>query len=101
MSFDDWKLKQPMSPSVPAPLPRQKPPCMWAQSSITFRPRACAISVMRSMSAMREPRCTGRMARVSGVIAASIFAASMHQVSGSMSTKTGLKPWTSAANAVA
>ena len=44
------------------------------------------------MSAGRPNRWTGQIARVRGVIAASIRAASMQYVSGSMSTKTGVAP---------
>ena len=42
------------------------------------------------MSAGRPNRWTGQIARVRGVMAASIRAASMTYVSGSMSTKTGV-----------
>ena len=44
------------------------------------------------MSATRPKRWTGQIARVRGVIAASIFFASIRYVSGSMSTKTGVAP---------
>ena len=52
-------------------------------------PCRSAIAMIRSMSATRPNRCTGKIARVRGVIAASIRPASMRYVSGSMSTKTG------------
>jgi len=64
---------------------------MWAQSSMTFRPRALRDLRDASMSAMREPRCYGQDRARIGVIAASIFDASMHHVSGSMSTKHRLE----------
>jgi hypothetical protein len=49
------------------------------------------MALMASMSATWPYRLTGMMAFVRGVIAASISAASMLQVSGSMSTNTGLR----------
>ena len=45
-----------------------------------------------SMSATSPKRWTGQIARVRGVIAASICFASIRYVSGSMSTKTGVAP---------
>jgi hypothetical protein len=50
------------------------------------------MALMASMSATWPYRLTGMMARVRGVIFASISPASMLQVSGSMSTNTGLPP---------
>ena len=51
------------------------------------------LSIARKLlPAMREPRCTGKIARVSGVMCRSICLTSMHHESGSMSTNTGLKP---------
>src|SRR5664280_1948552 len=47
---------------------------------------------MASMSAITPKRLTGQMARVRGVMAASIRPASIRYVSGSMSTKTGEAP---------
>ena len=44
------------------------------------------------MSAITPKRLTGQMARVRGVIAASIRPASIRYVSGSMSMKTGVAP---------
>ncbi len=49
------------------------------------------MALISSMSATWPYRLTGMMARVRGVMAASISAASMLQVSGSMSTNTGLR----------
>ena len=54
-------------------------------------PVAAAISMIGSMSAIRPCRCTGMIALVRGVIAASISAGSIVQVTGSTSTKTGLR----------
>ena len=53
------------------------------------------------MSATRPNRWTGQIARVRGVIAASICFASIRYVSGSMSTKTGVAPVERIAFAVA
>ena len=50
------------------------------------------MALMASMSATWPYRLTGMMALVRGVIAASISAASMLQVSGSTSTNTGVAP---------
>ena len=48
--------------------------------------------MIASMFAGSPNRCTGMIARVCGVIAASIFAGSMLNVSGSMSTITAVAP---------
>ena len=53
------------------------------------------------MSAGRPPMCTGMMAFVRGVIAASIFSGSRLCVPGSTSTKIGTAPTASAARPVA
>ena len=53
------------------------------------------------MSAACPYRCTGRMARVRGVMAASRRAGSMVQVRGSTSTNTGVAPTALIASAVA
>ena len=53
------------------------------------------------MSAHWPYRLTGMIARVRGVIAASICDASMLQVSGSMSTNTGFAPSSTIISAVA
>src|ERR1035437_689518 len=47
------------------------------------------IAAMASMSHTFPPRCTGIIARVPGVMAASIFVASIWNVAGSVSTKIG------------
>ena len=85
----------------PTQCPCQKPPGICEQSSITRRPWRWALSMIASISAMREPRWTGRMARVRSVTAASAAVASMHHDSGSMSTKTGTAPMYIGAAAVA
>ena len=61
----------------PAPLPRHLPPCACAQSSTIFSECFRAIAGRASMSANRMPRCTGKIARVLGVMAASAAPASM------------------------
>ena len=53
------------------------------------------------MSATWPYRLTGMMARVRSVMAASISRASILQLSGSMSTKTGLPPSSTIISAVA
>ncbi len=49
----------------------------------------CAVAMIVSMSATEPPRCTGRISRVCGVMAAAILRASIWKVSMSVSTKTG------------
>ena len=56
---------------------------------------------MGSMSAHWPYRLTGMMARVRGVMRASISVESMLQVSGSMSANTGVPPSNTIASAVA
>ena len=73
----------------------------WALSSITFRLCFSAIAQMAGMSAHWPYRCTGMMALVLGVMAASIFFGSMQRVLGSQSTNTTVAPTTHAASAVA
>jgi hypothetical protein len=60
-----------------------------------------AISRIGSMSAGQPWMWTGMMARVRGVIAASILAGSIVYVFGSMSTKTGMAIWCITQEAVA
>ena len=60
-----------------------------------------AIALMASMSHTWPYRLTGMIARVRAVIAASIFEASIRQVSGSMSTNTGRAPSSTIISAVA
>ncbi len=59
---------------------------------MTLSPWRRAIAMMGSMSAGCPYRCTGRMARVAGVIAASIRAGSRLYLRASGSTGTGVAP---------
>ena len=59
---------------------------------MTASPCLPAISMIRSMSAIWWPRCTGMIARVRSVIAASTRSGSIVQVSGVTSTNTGIAP---------
>lgn len=59
------------------------------------------MALMASMLATWPYRLTGMMARVRGVMAASIRPASMLAVSGSMSTNTGTPPASTIISAVA
>ena len=59
------------------------------------------MALIASMSATCPYRLTGMMARVRGVMRASISVASMLQVSGSMSTYTGTPPNSTITSAVA
>ena len=63
-----------------------------AASSMTATPAFAAASRTGSMSAHRPYRCTGMMARVRSVSAASTAAGSRLYVAGSMSTSTGVAP---------
>src|SRR6185437_11646174 len=63
-----------------------------AQSSITLRSCLRAISMIGSISQGLPAKCTGRIARVRAVMAASIAAGSMFWVAASTSASTGLKP---------
>ena len=63
-----------------------------AASSMIFTPRALARAISSSISTICPYRCTGTMARVRGVIARFTAAGSMLNVSGKMSTKTGVPP---------
>ena len=64
------------------------------------RPGAAAMAAMAGMSAAWPYRCTGRMAAVRGVIAASIAAGSIVSLRGSMSANTGRAPVIMQASAV-
>ena len=81
-SLVDWWLKEPNSPNDPAPRSRQRWPWACAQSSTRASPWRRAISVRRSMSAIWWPRCTGMMARVRAVTAASTWSGSTVRVPG-------------------
>ena len=60
---------------------------------MTLRPYTSAISWMRLVLQGVPYTCTGMMAVVCGVIAASIFSGSILPVFSSTSTKTGLRPF--------
>ena len=72
-----------------------------ALSSMTRSLCRSAIVLIAGMSAHWPYRCTGMIAFVCGVIAASIFDGSMHFVSGSQSTNTAVAPAIQIASAVA
>ena len=89
----EYALAHPSSPltrQVPSTLRRA--PIAWQASSITGTPRLAAMASTRSMYAIWPKRCTGMIARVRGVMARSSAAGSMLNVSGSMSTNTGVPP---------
>ena len=75
--FDGKKLKQPKCPMEPARRPLYSAPIACAPSSITYRLCRAAIAMIGSMSAICPYRCTGMMAFVFGVTAASIRAGLM------------------------
>ncbi len=74
--FDGKKLKQPKSPIDPARRPLYSEPMACAASSTTIRLCRRATSMIGSISAICPYRCTGMIARVLSVTAASIFDAS-------------------------
>ncbi len=76
MFFVAYRLNAPC-PKLPAFRPRNVAPWAWQASSTTARPWRSAIARIMSMSATRPNRWTGQIARVRGVIAASIRFASM------------------------
>ena len=59
---------------------------------MTFRLCFWAMSPIASTSQALPNTCTGTMARVCGVIFASMFSGARHHVSGSMSANTGWMP---------
>ncbi len=70
-------------------------------SASTGRPCLSAIAVIGVMSAGAPKMCTGMMARVRGVIAASISPGSRFRSVGRMSTNTGTAPIRTMASMVA
>ncbi len=96
-----WKLKQPALPHVPTLRPFHSPRWAWQASSSTGTRWRWATARMVSRSAAEPPRCTGTIARVRSVIAASIRRASIWNVSMSLSTKMGRAPRSSTALTVA
>ena len=83
-------------PSSPAtrqvPSIRRRAPIDCAPSSMIASPCFRAIGTMRSIGAIWPNRCTTTMARVRGVIAASMASGCTLNVAASMSTKTGVPP---------
>ena len=82
-------------------VPSTRPGAAWQASSITGSLCCAAIARMASMSAAEPPMCTGMMQAVRSVIADSSRRASIWNVSGSVSTKTGSAWWSSTALIVA
>ena len=76
-------------------------PIAWQQSSTTLKLCFLAIAIIDSISQGCPYKWTGMIAFVFGVIASSIFLGSILNVSGSISTKTGLAPTMPIASAVA
>ena len=68
-----WKLKQPVVPRVPTFLPRHSARWAWQASSMTGSLCLPAIARIASRSATLPPRCTGMIAAVRSVMAASIL----------------------------
>src|SRR5574344_27142 len=85
-----WKLNVEISPDSNIDLPFTSTPNACAASYITFNPYLSAISCIRFVSHGLPYTCTGIIAVVWGVMAASILSGSILHVWGSMSTKTGL-----------
>ena len=99
--FEDWWLNEPKSPIVRHP---GRATAARGRARRPPRPPARggpATSMTRSMSAIWWPRCTGRIARVRGVIAASTWSGSIVHLSASTSTNTGSAPAATAAYGVA
>ncbi len=71
-----WKLKHPRSPIAPTGWPFHCAPQAWQASSMTYRLCRRAMSMIPSMSAGHPATCTGMMALVRSVIAASTLAGS-------------------------
>ena len=87
-----WKLKHTRSPKLPMRLPAHVEPIACAASSMTRSRWRAARAYSRSMSTARPAKCTGRMARVRGVIAASTCPRSILRESSPTSTNTGRAP---------
>ena len=81
-----------MSPNWPAERPQPLAPRLWQASSNTGMPCRFATSMMAGISASWPKRCTGTMALVRGVMAASTSFPVVLKVAGSRSTKTGVAP---------
>ena len=89
-----------MAPKVPRWRPCSRPPAAWAVSSSTGIPCRSAIALIASMRAGAPIMCTGRIARVFGVILRSRSAGSMFRVR-STSVNTGTAPQSRMASQVA
>ena len=95
------KLVDVASLSSPTLKPAPAASIACALSSMTRSLCRSAMALIAGMSAHWPYRCTGMIAFVCGVIAASIFDGSMHLVSGSQSTNTAVAPAIQIASAVA
>ncbi len=80
------KLKQPASPQLPTIRPRHSARCVLAGVFDDGDAMLFERAQILSMSATLPPICTGKIARVFGVIAAAILSASIWEVSRSTST---------------
>src|SRR5699024_9402700 len=79
-------------PNVPTICPCQEAPCAWAASSNSNSPCRWAICPNAPISAGCPYRCTGMIARVRSVTAASTETGSRQNVPGSISANTGRAP---------
>lgn len=98
---EDKKLVEVASLSWPILKPGPAAPIPWALSSTIRNLCRSAIFLIAVMSAHCPYRCTGMMALVFAVMAASIFSGSMHLLAGAQSTKTAVAPAIQIASAVA
>ena len=101
MFFVGYSEKTAKRPNVPTGRPPSDAPCACAASSNTANSCRAAISPSRSISAGWPYRCTGMMAAVCGVTAASTASGSTQKYLASMSAKTGRAPVSATALAVA
>ena len=89
--FKGCRLKLAASPKLPVRTPPYFAPTAWAASSSTNRPCCLAIIFIGPIFAGLPAKCTGIIAFVRGVIAASMFFGSIFR-SSATSTKTGVAP---------
>ena len=93
--FVPWNEKTPKCPREPACSDPHRDPMASAASSMRINPNSSARALSAGISARLPYKCVAIMALVFAVIAALTSVGSMHQVSGRMSTKTGVAPrWT-------